>query len=386
MDLTAFRDRFLLPPGVIYFDGNSLGPLPRETPERVAHAVTTQWGQSLIRAWNEHDWIGLAARVGEKIGRLIGAVPGGTIVSDSTSINLFKSLHAAMALRPDRNVILTEAGNFPTDLYIAGDVSGAVRAVDDPVTALDADVAVLMLTHVNYRTGAMHDMRAVTEAAHRAGALVVWDLSHSAGAVPLHLAEDGVDFAVGCGYKYLNGGPGAPAFLSVASGLRDQVRFPISGWLGHADPFAFEPAYRPAPGVLGAVVGTPPILSLVALEAGVDLMLEASMEAIRARSLLLTDAFLRAMAARGFRTLTPADPARRGSQVSFAHPEAHAIVRALIARGVIGDFRAPDVMRFGLAPLYNTLDEVNRAMAILDEVMAAEAWRDPEYQRKLTVT
>ena len=390
--LRSFRDRFLLPDGVIYLDGNSLGPLPRATPERIATVIRREWGDSLVRAWNEHGWIDLARRVGDKIGRVIGADPGGTIVADSTSINIFKCLTAALALRPGRTVILSEAGNFPTDIYIAEGIAQSyrsgysVRVVDDPVAMLDRDVAVLMLTHVNYRTGAMHDMASITAAAHRAGALVLWDLSHSAGAVKLNLAADEVDFAVGCGYKYLNGGPGAPAFLSVAAKHWPALRFPLTGWLGHADPFAFDPSYRPAQGVAGAVVGTPPILSLAALEVGVDLMLDAPIDLVRDKSTALTERFLRLMEARGFRSITPADPARRGSQVSFSHPDGYAIVQALIARGVIGDFRAPDVMRFGFASLYLRYRDVDDAVAMLDDIMRTESWRDPTYQQRRAVT
>jgi kynureninase len=351
--------------------------------------VQREWGVSLIRAWNEHGWIDMARRVGDKIGRLIGAEPGSTIVADSTSINIFKCLSAALALRPGRTVILSEAGNFPTDIYIAEGMARSgcsLRVVDDPVAALNRDIAVLMLTHVNYRTGAMQDMAAVTQAAHRAGALVLWDLSHSAGAVELNLADDAVDFAVGCGYKYLNGGPGAPAFLSAASRHWPDLRFPLTGWLGHADPFAFDPSFRPAEGVAGAVVGTPPILSLAALEVGVDLMLEAPIDQLRAKSVALTERNLSAMRARGFHSITPSDPARRGSQVSFVHPDGYAIVQALIARGVIGDFRAPNVMRFGFAPLFVRYRDVDDAVAILDEVMRAGSWRDPVYQQRRTVT
>ncbi len=385
--LRSFRDRFLLPDGVIYLDGNSLGPLPRATPDRIATVIRREWGQSLVGAWNDHGWIDLARRVGDKIGRLIGADQGGTIVADSTSINIFKCLTAALTLRPDRTVILTETGNFPTDIYIAEGIARAsLRVVDDPVAALDADVAVLMLTQVNYRTGAMHDIASITAAAHRAGTLVLWDLSHSAGAVPLTIGADEVDFAVGCGYKYLNGGPGAPAFLSVAASHWPDLRFPLTGWLGHADPFAFDPSFRPAAGVAGGVVGTPPILSLAALEVGVDLMLEAPIDLVREKSVALTERFLTAMEAREFRSITPADPTRRGSQVSFRHPDGYAIVLALIARGVIGDFRAPDVMRFGFAPLYVRYQDVDDAVAILDDVMRAEVWRDPRYQQRRAVT
>jgi kynureninase len=389
--LRSFRDRFLLPEGVIYLDGNSLGPVPREAPERIAAVIAQEWGVSLIRAWNEHGWIDLARRIGDKIGRLIGAEPGTTVVADSTSINIFKSLGAALALRPGRRVILSETGTFPTDLYIAQGIARlhpgySVRVVDDPVAALDDNVAILMLTHVNYRSGAMHDMASITAAAHQAGALVLWDLSHSVGAVPLSIAADGADFVVGCGYKYLNGGPGAPAFLSVAARHWPELRFPLTGWLGHADPFAFDPSYQAAQGIAGAVVGTPPILSLAALEVGVDLMLEAPIELVQGKSLALTERFLAAIEARGFRSITPTDPGRRGSQVSFRHEDGYAIMQALIARGVIGDFRTPDVMRFGFAPLYLRHQDVDSAIAILDDVMRTQAWRDPAYQQRQAVT
>lgn len=378
--LAPFRDRFALPPGVIYLDGNSLGPLPRATMPRVAEVVQREWGDSLIRAWNAHDWIGLPLRVGEKIGRLIGAEPGSAVVTDSTSVNLFKLLAAALDQRPDRRVILTEAGNFPTDLYIAQGLTALlqrgyeVRAVDDPVAALDSDVAVLMLTQVNYRSGAMHDMAAVTRAAHAAGTLALWDLSHSVGAVPLRLAEDSVDLAVGCGYKYLNGGPGAPAFLYVAPRLQPVLRSPLTGWLGHADPFAFAPAFRPADGILRGMVGTPGVLGLAALEVGVDVMLDAPMEALRAKSLRMTELFMALVEQRCgadmFRLLTPRDAARRGSQVSLAHPQGDAIMQALIERGVIGDFRTPDVLRFGFAPMYLRYVDVWDAADALRAVMA----------------
>lgn len=390
--LAPFRDRFTLPEGVIYLDGNSLGALPRATPERVAQVVTQEWGTSLIRAWNAHGWIDLAQRVGEKIGRLIGAAPGSTIVADSTSINLFKLLGAALAARPGRHTILTETGNFPTDLYVADGLTRLlgrghqVRAVDDPVAALDDDVAVLMLTHVNYRTGAMHDMASISRAAHAAGALVLWDLSHSVGAVPLALAADGADLAVGCGYKFLNGGPGAPAFLSVSPALQADLRLPITGWLGHAAPFDFAPDFRPAGGVAAAVVGTPPVLSLAALEVGVDLMLEAPMPALREKSLRLGESFLALMdALPGFVPITPRDTTR-ASQVAFRHPDGYAIMQALIARGIIGDFRAPDILRFGLAPLYLRHVDVWDAVAALRDIMRSGAWRDAAFQHRQAVT
>ena len=394
--LAPLRDRFVLPEGVIYLDGNSLGALPKAAIQRAAEVVQREWGESLIRAWTTHDWIDLPQRIGGKIGRLIGGRPDTTVVADSTSVNLFKLLAAALDQRPDRRVILTETGNFPTDLYVAQGLTGllqrghVLRAVDNPLAALDRDVAVLMLTHVNYRSGAMHDMAAVTRAAHDAGALVLWDLSHSVGAVPLQMAADDVDLAVGCGYKYLNGGPGAPAFLYVAPRLQASLRSPLTGWLGHAAPFAFAPEFAPAAGVARGIVGTPPVLSLAVLETGVDLMLEAPMEALRAKSLRMTDLFIALLRQHcgtyGFRVLTPDDPTRRGSQVSFTHPHGYAIMQALIEGGVIGDFRAPDVLRFGFAPIYLRYVDVWDAMEALRDVMARDVWRDERFQLQRAVT
>ena len=385
----------MLPDGVIYLDGNSLGALPKETPARVAQVVEQEWGQSLIRSWTDHGWIDLQFRVGEKVGKLTGATPGTTVAADSTSVNLFKLLAAALEQRPGRAVILTEEGNFPTDLYVAQGLAALLQgghvlrrvAAEQLPNALDRDVAVLLLTHVNYRSGAMHDMAALTGAAHAAGALALWDLSHSVGAVPLRLAADDVDLAVGCGYKYLNGGPGAPAFLHVAQRLQADLRLPLTGWLGHAEPFAFEDSYRPAHGIARTVVGTPPILSLAAFETGIDLALQASMSAVRAKSLRLADLFFALMQRLpDFELLTPRDPARRGSQVAYAHPHGHAIMQALIERGVIGDFRAPDVLRFGLAPLYVRFVDVWDAVAMLDEVMRNGAWHDDRFQRPRRVS
>jgi kynureninase len=394
-ELARFRDRFVLPHGVIYLDGNSLGALPKATPARVAQVLKQEWGQSLIRSWTDHGWIDLQFRVGEKIGRLIGAAPSTTVVADSTSVNLFKLLAAALDQRPGRAVILTEEGNFPTDLYVAQGLAALLQRghVLRPVPtaglfdALDGQVAVLMLTHVNYRSGAMHDMAALTRAAHAAGALVLWDLSHSVGAVPLQLDADDVDLAVGCGYKYLNGGPGAPAFLHVAQRLQDDLRPPLTGWLGHAEPFAFESSYRPACGIARTVVGTPPILSLAAFEVGVDVTLEAPMAAVRAKSLRLAELFMALMEQEAeFRLLTPRHAAGRGSQVSFAHPHGYAIMQALIERGVIGDFRAPDVLRFGIAPLYVRFVDVWDAVTVLRNVLRTEAWRDVRFQQQRSVT
>ncbi len=396
--LAGFRAQFHLPEGVIYLDGNSLGPLPKATPVRIAEVMQREWGQSLIRSWTEHGWIDLQFRVGDKIAKLIGAAPGTTVVGDSTSVNLFKLLAAALQARPDRRVILTEEGNFPTDLYMAEGLAALLQRghelrrvpAPDLPDALNADVAVLMLTHVNYRSGAMHDMAALTRAAHAAGALVLWDLSHSVGAVPLQLAADDVDFAVGCGYKYLNGGPGAPAFLYVAARLQGDLRVPLTGWLGHAAPFEFESHYRPASGVARTVVGTPPILSLAAFEVGVDIALQAPMDALRDKSRRLMNVFIDLVEQEcggfGFRLLTPRTHAARGSQVALAHPQGYAIMQALIDRGVIGDFRAPDVMRFGFAPLYVRFVDVWDAVAILRSVTSSGVWREERFQLQGKVT
>jgi kynureninase len=392
-ELARFRDLFVLPEGVIYLDGNSLGALPIATTARVTQVLEREWGQSLIRSWTDHGWIDLQFRIGDKIARLIGASSGTTVVADSTSVNLYKLLAAALQSRPGRRVILTEAGNFPTDLYIAQGLAThlslghKLRQATDVVAALDGTVAVLMLTHVNYRSGAMHDMAALTRAAHEAGALVLWDLSHSAGAVPLQLEADGVDFAVGCGYKYLNGGPGAPAFLYIAKHMQDGLHLPLTGWLGHAEPFAFESDYRPAEGVARAVVGTPPILSLAALEVGIDIALQASMPAVRAKSLELAKLSMALMQPeQGLRVLTPRETMRRGSQVAFAHRHGYPIMQSLIERGVIGDFRAPDVLRFGLAPLYVRFVDVWDAVAALRDVVESGAWKEDRFQQQRKVT
>ena len=395
--LAGFRDRFVLPDGVLYFDGNSLGPLPRATKARVAAAVEAEWGQGLIRSWNDAGWINLAGDVADGIAAIIGAPPGSVVVADSTSVNLFKVLGAALALRPGRRVILSERGNFPTDLYVAQGLAAFLAAGHEVRTvtaeaieaAIDDTTAVVLLTHVNYRTGAMHDMAALTRAAHARGALAIWDLAHSAGAVPLDVTAAEADFAVGCGYKFLNGGPGAPAFLFAAPRHHRGLRFPISGWLGHAAPFAFEREFRPAPGLAHAVVGTPPVLSLTALAVGVSIMAAADMAAIRAKSLrqvdLLAELF-EAAAPDQFRRETPSDPARRGSQLCLCHPDAYAIMQALIARGVIGDFRAPDILRFGITPLTLRYTDLWDAAVILADVMAASSWRDPAYAVRRLVT
>lgn len=395
--LASFRDRFILPPGVIYLDGNSLGPLPRATPGRIAELIQREWGEGLIRSWNDAGWIDLADRVAAEIATLIGAAMRSVVVADSTSVNLFKLLGAALGLQPKRHVIVSERSNFPTDLYIAQGLTAFLGErhrlhlveANELAAAINDDTALVMLTHVNYRTGAMHDMAAVTHAAHARGALVLWDLAHSAGAVAVDLTAADADFAVGCRYKFLNGGPGAPAFLYAAPRLHTRMRLPITGWLGHAEPFAFETAYRPAPGLAQATVGTPPILSLAALEVGVTIARQAPMSDVqnksRAQVKLLADLF--EQAAPGlFRRVTPEDPARHGSQLCLSHKDAHAIMQALIARGVIGDFRPPDILRFGITPLTLGYAELWDAAAILGAVMAENAWRDPPFAVRRTVT
>jgi kynureninase len=394
--LAGKRDAFLLPEGVIYLDGNSLGPLPASVPGRVADLVNRQWGQDLIVSWNKHGWIDLPARVGARIARLIGAEPDSVIAADSTSINLFKLIVAALTLNPGRRRILSDTGNFPTDLYIAQGVTGMlggglaldVVAPEAVLTAIDETTALVMLTGVDYRTGRLHDMAGITRAAQAKGALVLWDLAHSAGAVPVDLAGCGVDFAVGCSYKYLNGGPGAPAFLYVAPRHQAQVVSPLSGWLGHAAPFAFDLDYRPATGIGRFICGTPNMLSLVALDAALDVWDDVEMPTIRAKSMALGDLFIRLVEQEcpGFTLGSPRAADERGSQVSLRHPEGYAIMQALIARGVIGDFRSPDVLRFGLTPLYLRHADLWDAVQHMKAVMATGEWEQPRFRARAKVT
>ncbi len=390
------RAAFHLPEGVIYLDGNSLGVLPKAVPARMAETVTAEWGDSLIRGWNAHGWIDLPARVGDKIARLIGAAPGTVVAADSTSINVFKMLSAALALRPDRKVILSDRGNFPTDLYVAQglrDLLAAghelrIVAPEEVEAAIGEDVAVLMLTEVDYRTGRRHDMAALTARAHAHGALTLWDLAHSAGAFPVDLAGTDADFAVGCGYKYLNGGPGAPAFLYVAPRHQGRVAPPLTGWMGHQAPFAFELGYRPAEGVDRMRVGTPPVLSLAALDAALDVFADVDMAVLRRKSVALCERFIAEVERRcpDLVLATPREAERRGSQVSFRHPEGYAVMQALISRGVIGDFRAPDIIRFGFTPLYLSFSDVVRAAAILEDILKSGAWDRPEFKARAKVT
>ena len=405
--LAALRELFDLPAGVIYLDGNSLGVLPRATAARLQQVVQDEWGTGLIRSWNSAGWMDLPQRVGDKIARLVGAGAGELVVADSTSVNLFKVLSAALTIThadaPQRRVILSERSNFPTDLYIAQSLAQErgfelVLADAREIPALLGEqTAVLMLTHVNYRSGRMHDMAALTRSAHAAGALTVWDLAHSAGAVPVDLRGADADFAVGCGYKYLNGGPGAPAFVWAHARHVDRFWQPLAGWIGHAAPFEFAPGYRPAAGIARYLCGTPAVLSLAALECGVDTLLAADalapgqggMAALRQKSLALTRLFMRQVRAAcpGLALVSPIDDAQRGSQVCFAHPEmGYPVMQALIARGVIGDFRAPDVLRFGFTPLYLRHVDAWDAARHLAQVLRTQEWRRPEFNQKHAVT
>jgi kynureninase len=405
--LAPLRGHFELPPGKIYLDGNSLGVLPRATATRVAEVVRNEWGTHLIESWNSAHWMDLPRRVGDQIARLVGADAGELVVADSTSVNLFKVLWAALSIAgadaPGRRTIVSERGNFPTDLYIAESLArerGAELVLVDAPEEIDPllarrDVAVLMLTQVNYKSGRLHDMAALTRAAHAAGTLVVWDLAHSAGALPVQLKRDDADFAVGCGYKYLNGGPGAPAFVWVHPRHAERFWQPLAGWIGHAAPFEFTPEYRPAPGIGRYQCGTPAVLSLAALECGVATLLAAEslggMAALRTKSLALTDLFIALVdercAGHGLACITPREHARRGSQVSFARAEGgYAIVQALIARGVVGDFRAPDVLRFGFTPLYTRFVDVWDAVEHLRDVLDTGQWQEARFHKKAAVT
>ena len=395
-NFAATRARFALPEGVIYLDGNSLGPLARHVPARVAQMVTEEWGGRLVGGWNEAGWMTLPERVGERIARLIGAPAGTVTVGDTLSIKVFQALSAALALRPERRVVLTDSGNFPSDLYVGDGLLRAlgrglelrVVAPAEVAAALDEQVAVLMLTDVDYRTGGRHDMAALTAAAHAVGAVTLWDLAHSAGALPLDLAGAGADFAVGCTYKYLNGGPGAPAFLYLAERHREIARPILQGWLGHTAPFAFEREWTPAPGVARMRVGTPPVLGLIALDAALDLWDGIDMAEVRARSIRLSELFRAEVAVRcpDLALASPADPHARGSQLAFRHPHAWPIMQALIARGVIGDVRMPDLLRFGFAPLYNGEAETVEAAAILGDILATGAWDRPEFHARKAIT
>lgn len=392
--LAEFRERFLVPEGVIYLDGNSLGCLPKATPPRMEQVVREQWGQDLIRSWNTAGWVDWPARIGVRIAPLIGAQPQEVIACDSTSVNLFKLIAAALGMRPGRKVVLSEPGNFPTDLYMIdglekqGLAERRLAPREQLVEALDDNVALLLLTHVHYKTGELFDMTELTRAAHEAGALVLWDLSHSGGALPVDLGGCAADFAVGCGYKYLNGGPGAPAYAFVAERHLSAAQQPLTGWFGHTAPFAFSDDYQPAPGIEKLLCGTPPILGLAALEVGVDLIAEIGVDRLYAKSQALSEFFRQCLSERGVELdlVSPADPAQRGSQLSFRHPEAYAICQALIARGVIGDFRDPDILRFGFAPAYLRFEDIAEAARHLAEVVETGEWQRAEFRERAAVT
>jgi kynureninase len=395
-DPLAFaRERFRLPEGVIYLDGNSLGGLPEATPAALANTAEHQWGEDLIASWNKHGWIDWPTRIAARLAPIVGAKPTELLIADSTSVCLFKLLAAAARARPDRKTILTQKRNFPTDLYVAQglvDMLGLrLKAVDaeEIVGAVDGDTAVVTLTHVDYRSAAFYDMHVVNEAARDAGALIVWDLSHSAGAVELDLNGSGSELAIGCGYKYLNGGPGAPAFIYVAERLQAELTNPLQGWMGHAEPFAFIDEYEPGSGILKFLTGTPSILALAALEAGLDTFDGIAMRDVADKSRKLSQLFVEEVEARcgsELRLASPRDAAQRGSHVVFAHPEGYAVMQALIARGFIGDFRAPDLMRFGFCPLYNRFDEMVAAAQTLADILASREWDQPRFQERSKVT
>ena len=395
-DPLAFaRKRFRLPNGVIYLDGNSLGALPAAAPSALADTAERQWGDDLIASWNNHEWIDWPTKIAARLAPIVGAKPTELLIADSTSVCLFKLLVAAARARPGRRTIISQKRNFPTDLYVAqglAEMLGLELKALDPdeiIPAIDSDTAVVTVTHVDYRSAAFYDMRAVNEAVRTAGALVVWDLSHSAGAVELDLNAAGSELAIGCGYKYLNGGPGAPAFLYVAEGMQDELQNPLQGWMGHAEPFAFVDDYRPAKGILKFLTGTPSILSLAALDAGLRSFDGIAMRDLAAKSRSLSKLFVSEVEARcgeEVRLESPRDPAQRGSHVVFGHPEGYAVMQALIARGVIGDFRAPDLMRFGFAPLYNSHVEMIHAAEILEKILATREWDQPRFRQRAKVT
>ncbi len=395
-DFAATKAMFDLPSGITYLDGNSLGPLPRKAAARVAQTVTAEWGQMLIGGWNRAGWMDHPRKLGDRIAALIGAEAGHVVLGDTLSIKVYQALAAALELNPQRRVILSDTGNFPSDLYMAEGLCRSLGqgyalktvAPQDVAGAIDASVAVLMLTEVDYRTGRRHDMAALTRAAHDAGALVVWDLAHSAGAFAVHLAACGADFAVGCTYKYLNSGPGGPAFIYVAPRHSDTARPALSGWLGHEAPFAFDLNYRAGAGIDRMRVGTPPILQLAALEAALDVWEGVDLPDLRAASQALMDQYIAGVEAAcpDLMLATPRAHELRGSQVSFRHPQAYAIMQAMIARGVVGDFRAPDVIRCGFTPLFIDAADVARAVDVIADIMQNRLWDNPAYQTRAKVT
>lgn len=396
--LASFRERFLVPEGIIYMNGNSLGPLTRDARDRMDRVVREEWGHELIRGWNTAGWYDMPRRIGDKIGQLLGAAPGETLVCDSTSINLFKAVAAALALRPGRHKIVTEAGNFPTDLYMLGGLRRFakhepdidIRPREEVVGGIDEKTAVVVLTHVHYVSGEIFPMAETTQRAHDAGALMVWDLSHTAGAVATDLSAADVDFAVGCGYKHLNGGPGAPAFIFAAGRHHENMRQPLSGWFGHARPFEFSDDYEPADGARKLLSGTTGVLGATALEAGIDLLLEADSEAMFAKRVHMSRLFQQLVGqfadTFGLQLASPADATTRGAHISYRHADGYAIMQNLIARGVIGDFRAPDTMRFGVSPLFMRYVDLYDAARMLRKILGSRSYEDPAYQQKQAVT
>jgi kynureninase len=395
-DFAATKAMFDLPAGMIYLDGNSLGPLPRAAADRVSRMIADEWGQMLITGWNKAGWMEQPTRVGDRIGRLIGTEPGHVVMGDTLSVKVYQALASALEMRPDRRVILSDSGNFPSDLYMAeGLIASLARghelrvvAPEDVAANITDEVAVTLITEVDYRTGRKHDMADLTARAHAAGALTIWDLAHSAGALPVDLAGCNADFAVGCTYKYINGGPGAPAFIYVAPRHADVARPALSGWLGHEAPFAFDTKYRPGAGIERMRVGTPPVIALAALEAALDIWDMTTMQDIRGASIALSEQFLNGVeAACPMLTLaSPRDADQRGSQVSFRFADGYAAIQALVARGVVGDFRAPDIMRFGFTPLFIDAADVDSAIAIIADVMNNRLWDRPEYKTRARVT
>ena len=396
IDFAATKEMFHLPAGLIYLDGNSLGPLPKTAAARVAHAVQAEWGEMLIGGWNKAGWMEKPMQVGDRIARLIGAEAGHVVMGDTLSIKVYQALAAALEMNPSRRVILSDSGNFPSDLYMAEGLCRTLGdgyrvkcvAPEEVLDAIDDTVACTMITEVDYRTGRKHDMAAITARAHHVGALAIWDLAHSAGAFGVELAACHVDFAVGCTYKYLNSGPGGPAFIYVAPRHADTARPALSGWLGHEQPFAFDTSYRPGAGIERMRVGTPPVLQMAALEASLDIWDLVDMAALRNASLALTDQFIAGIEATcpDLILATPRNHAMRGSQVSFRHPDGYAMMQAIIARGVIGDFRAPDILRFGFTPLFINSGDVDRAVAIIADVMTNRTWDRAEYKTRAKVT
>jgi len=396
--LRSLRDRFFIPEGIIYLDGNSLGPMPRAAAGILSRTVEQEWGRDLIRSWNSAGWFEMPVRLGDRVGALIGAAPGQTLVCDTTSINLYKAIHAAIGLRPDRDVIIAEDTSFPTDLYI---IEGAMKSAGQPMrrrligrdsrsidALIDRKVAVAVLSHVDYCTGTLLDVAAITRRLHDAGALVIWDLCHSAGVVEIGFDRHAVDFAVGCTYKYLNGGPGSPAFIAVAATHQAAAQQPLSGWWAHAAPFAFDRDFRPHQGIKRFLCGTQPIISLRGVEVALDAMVGADVSALRQKSLALTELFMARVAdlLPDLEIVTPRQPSLRGSQVAIAFDKGYPVIQAMIERGVIGDFRAPNIMRFGLAPLYVRFQDVWDAAEILADCITEEVWRDPRFSRVLDVT